>query len=185
MTMKADESADCASSSGNCFRTGVFFFVLFLGTRNRKMRYKKLGFRLVQDLAILSSTCTGWMAHITYVICVLSGSASSFASASALARPIEGARGISPCLFAANQEMHIATQHNNCEANQDTAKHSTTSVQPIRSEKTKQLRRDRPRSDALVFRAASASTVEYRLKNCALIGLFDAATWLPVPDSRN
>jgi len=66
----------------------------------------------------------------------------------------------------ANQEIDVATQHNICAANQDTAEHSTTSVQPIRSKKIKQLRRDRPRSDALVLRTAPASIVEYRLKNC-------------------
>jgi hypothetical protein len=37
-------------------------------------------------------------------------------------------------------------------------------VQPIRSEKFKQWRRDRPRSNALVLRAAPSSIVEYRLK---------------------
>jgi hypothetical protein len=67
---------------------------------------------------------------------------------------------------AANQEMHIATQHKICVANQDTAEHSKTYVQPIRSEKIKQWRRDRPRSDALVFRTAPASIVGHRLKNC-------------------
>jgi hypothetical protein len=67
---------------------------------------------------------------------------------------------------AANQEMHIATQHNICAANQDTAEHSTTYVQPIRCDKIKQWRRDRPRSDALIIRAAPASIMEYRLKNC-------------------
>ena len=62
--------------------------------------------------------------------------------------------------------MRAATEHNICAANQDTAEHSENSVQPIRSEKIKQWRRDRPRSDALVLRAAPASIVEYRLKNC-------------------
>jgi hypothetical protein len=68
--------------------------------------------------------------------------------------------------YTANQEIDVATQHNICAANQDTAEHSTTSVQPIRSEKIKQWCRDRPRSDALVLRAAPASIMEYRLKNC-------------------
>jgi hypothetical protein len=68
--------------------------------------------------------------------------------------------------YAANQEIGVAAQCNICAAKQDTAEHSTTSVQPIRSEKIKQWRRDRPRSDALVLRAAPASIVEYRLKNC-------------------
>jgi hypothetical protein len=67
--------------------------------------------------------------------------------------------------YSANQKIDVATQHNICEANQDTAEHSTTSVQPIRSEKIIQWRRDRPRSDALVLRAAPASIVDYRLKN--------------------
>ena len=68
--------------------------------------------------------------------------------------------------YTANQEIDVATQHNICAANQDTAEDSTSSVQPIRSEKIKQCRRDRPLSDALVLRAAPASTVEYRLKKC-------------------
>jgi hypothetical protein len=68
--------------------------------------------------------------------------------------------------YTANQEIDVATQHNICAANQDTAEHSKNSVQPIRSEKIKQWRRDRPRSDALVLRAAPASIVEYRLKYC-------------------
>jgi len=68
--------------------------------------------------------------------------------------------------YTANQEIDVATQQNICAANQDTAEHSTTSVQPIRSEKIKRWCRDRPRSDALVIRAAPASIVEYRLKNC-------------------
>jgi hypothetical protein len=67
--------------------------------------------------------------------------------------------------YEANQEIDFATQHNICAASQDTAEHSTTSVQPIRSEKIKQWRRDRPRSDALVLRAAPASIVVYRLEN--------------------
>jgi hypothetical protein len=68
--------------------------------------------------------------------------------------------------YAANQEIDVATQHSICAANQDTAEYSATSAQPIRSDKIKQWRRDRPRSDALVLRAAPASIVEYRLKNC-------------------
>jgi uncharacterized protein YpiB (UPF0302 family) len=68
--------------------------------------------------------------------------------------------------YAANQEIDVATQLNICEASQNTAEHSAASVQPIRSKKIKQWRRDRPRSDALVLRAAPASIVEYRLKNC-------------------
>jgi hypothetical protein len=50
--------------------------------------------------------------------------------------------------YAANQEIDVATQSNICEANQDKAEHRKASVQPIRSEKIKQWRRDRPRSDA-------------------------------------
>jgi len=68
--------------------------------------------------------------------------------------------------YTANKEIDVATQHNICAANQDTAEHSTTSVQPIKSEKIKQWRRDRPRSDALVLRAVPASIVGYRLNNC-------------------
>jgi hypothetical protein len=52
--------------------------------------------------------------------------------------------------YAANQEIDVATQQYLCPANQDIAEHSKTSVQPIRSEKIKQWRRDRPRSD--IFR---------------------------------
>jgi hypothetical protein len=55
---------------------------------------------------------------------------------------------------AANQEMHITTQQNICSANQDTAEHSKTYVYPIRCDIIKQWRRDRPRSEALVIRAA-------------------------------
>ena len=81
--------------------------------------------------------------------------------------------------YAANQEIDVATQHRICAANQDTAEHSSTSVQPtdllysesltkstksIRSEKIKQWRRDCPRSDSLIFKAAPTSIVEYRLK---------------------
>jgi hypothetical protein len=69
--------------------------------------------------------------------------------------------------YSANQEIDVSTQHNICEANQDTAEHSTTSLQPIRSEKIKHWRRHRPRSDALVLRAAPVSIVEYRLMNTA------------------
>ena len=52
--------------------------------------------------------------------------------------------------YAANLEIDVATQNIVCVANHDTAEHSNTYVQPIRSEKIKQWRRDRPRSDALV-----------------------------------
>jgi hypothetical protein len=68
--------------------------------------------------------------------------------------------------YIANQEIDVATQQNIFEANQDIAEHSTTSVQPIRGEKIKQWCRNRPRVGALFFRAAPASIVEYRLKNC-------------------
>jgi hypothetical protein len=83
--------------------------------------------------------------------------------------------------YAANQEIDVATQQKICAANQDTAEHSSTSVQPtdllysesltkstksIRSEKIKQWRRDRPRSDALFLSAAPAYIVVYRLKDC-------------------
>jgi hypothetical protein len=65
--------------------------------------------------------------------------------------------------YTANREIDIATQRSIFTANTDTAEHSTTYVQPIRSDKIKQWRRDRPRSDALVLRAAPATIVEYRL----------------------
>ena len=87
------------------------------------------------------------------------GSASSFASTTAL--NYERAFGA----YATNQEINVAIQHNIFVTNQDTAEHITTSVQPIRNEKIKQWRRDRPRSGALVLRAAPASIVEYRFKN--------------------
>jgi len=87
--------------------------------------------------------------------------------------------------YTANHDIDVATQHNICVTNQDTAKHSTTSVKPIKSEKIKQWCRDRPRSDALVFRAVPASIVEYRLKLFALVGFFDAATWFPARNSKS
>jgi len=65
--------------------------------------------------------------------------------------------------YAANQEIDVATQHNICAANQDTAVNSKNSLKPIRSEKIKQWCRDRPRPDALVSRAGPASIVEFRL----------------------
>jgi hypothetical protein len=85
--------------------------------------------------------------------------------------------------YAANQEIEVATQHNICAANQDTAEHSITYVQPIRSEEIKQWRRDRPRYDALVFRTAPASIVEYRLKNC-LAFFFSASSMPPLGFQR-
>jgi hypothetical protein len=68
--------------------------------------------------------------------------------------------------FTAVQEIDVATHSSICAANQDTGEHSEISVQPIRSEKIKQWCRDRTRPGALVLRAAPASVVEYRLKNC-------------------
>jgi hypothetical protein len=94
------------------------------------------------------------MAHKTYVRCVLFDSANSFDSTAALARSIEGAWGCPRTFprskhlklsyersfgaYAANKVIDVATQHNICAANQDTAEHSKTSVQPIRSKKIKQ-----------------------------------------------
>jgi hypothetical protein len=49
--MKADESTDFAGICGSFFRTGLCFS--FMGPRNLKMHFKKLGFRLGPDLAIL------------------------------------------------------------------------------------------------------------------------------------
>ena len=122
------------------------------------------------------------MGHKTYGRCAQFGSANSFACTNALARSIEGACGMSPYLSALEApQSKLRTslrslfsqsgdrrrnKHNICAANQDAAEHSTTSVQPVRSEKIKQWCRDRPRSDALVLRASPASIVEYRLKNC-------------------
>jgi hypothetical protein len=48
----------------------------------------------------ISHILTGWVAHKTYVRCVLFGSASSFASTTALARLLEGACGMPPYLSA-------------------------------------------------------------------------------------
>jgi hypothetical protein len=126
--------------------------------------------------------CISWMGHKTYGRCVLFGSANCFASTTALARSIEAACGISPYLSAletpqsklrtslqdlcSQSEDRRRNTANVCAANQDTAEHKATYVQPIRSENIKEWRRDRPRSDALVLRAAPASIVEYRLKNC-------------------
>jgi hypothetical protein len=95
---------------------------------------------------------------------------------------MEGACGMPPYLFALQTrqsklrtslrrlcsqsgDAHRNTAQNLC-SQSDTAKHSTASVQPIRCEKIKQWRRDRLSSDALVFRAAPASVVGYRLKKC-------------------
>jgi hypothetical protein len=69
--------------------------------------------------------------------------------------------------YSANQEIDVATQHNICEANQGTVEHSTTSLQPIRSEKIKQVRRDRPRSDAVVFKTFPASIAMDRSRICS------------------
>ena len=69
--------------------------------------------------------------------------------------------------YTANQEIDVATQHNICAANQDTVKHCTTSLQPIRSEKIKQWRRDRPRSDAVVFKTFPASIAMDRSRICS------------------
>jgi hypothetical protein len=86
--------------------------------------------------------------------------------------------------YGANQEVDVAAQHNICAANQGESEHSTTSVQPIRGVEIKQWRRDRPRSDELVLRAAPDSFVEYRLAFFFdLIGLINAAaTLLPARD---
>jgi hypothetical protein len=56
--------------------------------------------------------------------------------------------------YAANAEIDVATKKNILEANQDTAEHSAASVKPIRIQKIKQWRRDRPRSEALALRAS-------------------------------
>jgi hypothetical protein len=62
LTMKADQSADCAGRwvRRQVVRPPPHRAVLFfsLGPRNSKMDLKKLGFRLGSDLAMLS-TCTG------------------------------------------------------------------------------------------------------------------------------
>ena len=71
-------------------------------------------------------------------------------------------RALGTCV--ANQEIHIATQHKIRVANQDTAEHSTTSVQPVSCENIKngaEIAHVCP--GALVFKAAPASIGEYRL----------------------
>ena len=68
---------------------------------------------------------------------------------------------------SANQEIDVATQHNICAANQETVEHSATSVQPIRSEKIKQWRRDRPHSDAIFFKTSPASIAMDRSRICS------------------
>jgi hypothetical protein len=55
LTMKADESTDCAGRWGGRLSTGLCFFFI-LGPLNRKIDIKKLGFRLGSDLAMLSTT---------------------------------------------------------------------------------------------------------------------------------
>ena len=123
------------------------------------------------------------MGHKTNGRCVLFGSTNCFASTTSLARSI-GARVGCPRTFprskhlnlsyerafgaySANQEIVVATQHNICAANQDTVEHSTTSLQPTRSEKIKQWRRDRPRSDAAVFKTSPASVAMDRSRICS------------------
>jgi hypothetical protein len=69
--------------------------------------------------------------------------------------------------YSANQEIDVATQHNIFAANQGTVENSTTSLQPIRSDKIKQWRRDRPRSDAVVFKTSPASIAMDRSRICS------------------
>jgi hypothetical protein len=127
------------------------------------------------------------MGHKTYGRCVQLYSASSFAGTTALARSIEGACGMSPYLSALETPQYklrtsirsLCSQSGDrrrstvqlFSANQDTAEHSTTSVQPIRSEKIKQWHRDRARSDALALRAAPASILEFRFQNCLTLSV--------------
>jgi hypothetical protein len=54
--MKADESDNYAGSWGGRLSAGLGFHFLG-GARNRKINFKKLGFRLGSDVAMLS--CTG------------------------------------------------------------------------------------------------------------------------------
>ena len=54
LAMKANESADCAGRWGGRLPTGLCFF--FLGPRNRKMNFKKLGFRRGSDFSMLRSS---------------------------------------------------------------------------------------------------------------------------------
>jgi hypothetical protein len=126
--------------------------------------------------------CSSWIGHKTYGRCVLFGSASSFASTTALARSIESACGMSPCLSAletpqsklrtslrglysqsgdrrrntaqhlCSQSGHSGTQHNVCAANQ---KRENQTMAP-RS----------PTFGRVSLKGRPASIVEYRLKNC-------------------
>jgi hypothetical protein len=52
--MKADESADCAGRWGGRLPTEQFF-LFFSGPQNRKIHFKKLGFRRGSDSIMLSS----------------------------------------------------------------------------------------------------------------------------------
>jgi hypothetical protein len=85
--------------------------------------------------------------------------------------------------YTANQDIDVATQHNICPANQDTAEHSTISVQPIRSEKIKAME---PRSPTFrrvslkgrrrLYRGVSAYKLfnEYTPRACQLYGFYTA-----------
>jgi hypothetical protein len=63
------------------------------GNKWAKAHYTKAGHKFCSIPLMCSGFCTNWMAHKTHVRCGLFGSASSFASANALARSIEGACG--------------------------------------------------------------------------------------------
>ena len=142
------------------------------------------------------------MAHKTYVRCALFGSASSFASTTAPARSIEGACGMSPYLPAletpqsrlrmslrsrcsqsghrrrntaqhlCSQSGHSGTQKNFCEANQERENQTMAPRSPT-------FRRASLKGRLRLYRGVSAQ------KLFGLIGLFNAATWLPVRDSHN
>jgi hypothetical protein len=115
----------------------------------RYSRYTPVLRQLSKEAFGSLETTTGWLAHNTYVRCALFDSASSFASTTALARSIKGARGMSPYLSALetpqsklrtslfrlcsqsgdrrrntaqhlySQSGHSGTQHSFCAANQD------------------------------------------------------------------
>jgi hypothetical protein len=142
------------------------------------------------------------MAHKTYVRCVLFGSASSFASTAALARSIEGARGMSPyfsaletprselrtslrspCSQSGDQRRNTAqhlcsqsgqsgTQHNFCSANQERENQ-------IMAPRSPTFRRASLKGRPRFYRGVSA------LKLFDLISLYYTATWLPARDSQN
>jgi hypothetical protein len=73
LRIEAHVETNCAGSCEISFPTGLCFY-FFPGPRNRKMNFKKLGFRLGPDLVILSTTT-----HPTRHFLLLEHCACSFA----------------------------------------------------------------------------------------------------------